>query len=316
MGRPRKPENADLPPGVYRKAGVLYEIRDGKAVKAGPRSSDGMRGLIATFLAHKEKHVTANTAALYRSCARKLTEALAEFEPHQVKPRNVAEVKMQLAKTPAMANECVSFLRLVFDYALEHQLVESNPCFGVKRFESNKRTRCPTDSELRAIHDAAGPQLKVIIELLVLTGQRVGDVLRIKRSDIVDGGTAIRFKQQKTGAALTIKNPELRDVIARADALGGNVKAFTLLSNSRGKAPCYRQVIEEWHRVLRATGIEDLHMHDLRAKSITAAKRQGLDPRAVAGHASEAMTARYIREHDEPVVAGPSFAGVLRTEKQ
>ena len=323
MSRPRK-SSRHLPPCVYEKHGAYYYVKAGKwtriagtadeavvwyATNVAERTttSGTMPDLIERVYQHKLPALARATATAYRSHVKTLKRVFADFRPEQVTGRHVAELKLSLSKTPNMANEAVSFLRGVFDFALEHQLVDSNPCFGIKRYEVTKRRRCPSDAELAAIHAAAGPRLKVIIELLVLTGQRVNDVLKLRRDALTEQG--VRFVQQKTGNPLTIRwSPELRETVERAKSLhSDNVLAVYLLAGPRGAPPHYRTIHEQWHEALRAAGVEDLHIHDLRAKAITAAKRQGLDPRAVAGHSSEAMTARYIREHDEPLVEGPSF---------
>jgi len=60
-------------------------------------------------------------------------------------------------------------------------------------------------------------------------------------------------------------------------------------------------------RAAAKPGVENAHLHDLRAKSITDAKKQGLDPQALAGHITEAQTIRYIRDREtSSVVEGPS----------
>lgn len=58
-------------------------------------------------------------------------------------------------------------------------------------------------------------------------------------------------------------------------------------------------------------GVLDTRLHDMRAKSITEANRQGLDAKGLAGHSSQSMTDRYIRDRDLEPIKPPSF-GQLR----
>jgi integrase len=322
MGK-RRENRSNLPPCVYIKHGAYYLVKGGKWTRIGSTTAEaltaharlagtapgstpgGLPALIWKVYEHKLPTLARSTAASYKACATKLADVFASFEPGQVTQRHVAQLKVDMSATPNMANETVGFLRQVYDFALEHQLVDSNPCTGIKRFEVNKRRRCPSDAELARIYAASGDRLQVIIKLLCLTGQRVGDVLRLRRDQLTEQG--IRFKQQKTGAPLTIAwSTELREVVERAKTLS-ETPSLTLLAGRRGAAPHYRSVIEQWHAACAKAGVEDLHLHDLRAYAVTNAKRQGLDPRAVAGHASESMTARYIRIHDEPIVTGPKI---------
>lgn len=46
------------------------------------------------------------------------------------------------------------------------------------------------------------------------------------------------------------------------------------------------------------------------------AKKQGKDPTALLGHRNQAMTARYLREKEVPLVQGPSIRQVLGVRRK
>jgi integrase len=84
------------------------------------------------------------------------------------------------------------------------------------------------------------------------------------------------------------------------------VASLYLFSTKRGGRPySYRTVHDMWARACERAGVADATPHDLRAKSLTDAKRQGLDPQALGGHSTEAMTLRYIRDKATVVALGP-----------
>lgn len=328
MSRPRKTDR-HLPPCVYLRHGAYWYVKGGKWRRLGAtlvealeeyarlheQPAGGMPKLIDLVLEHIRPKLAKSTARQYDVAARKLAKALIEFSPEQVKPKHVAAIKVAMASHPNMANRCLSVLRLVFQYAVEWQLVDSNPCIGIKRHAEHKRSRYLTDDELVAIHGKAGPRLRCIMDVLYLTGQRVSDVLRIRYADLTPDG--IRFEQGKTGARLVVRwTPELRAAVDHAKALHGNIRALTLFHNRRGKTPDYRTVRDQWEAACEAAGIADAHLHDLRAKAITDAKRQGKDPTALAGHVSAAMTDRYIRQRETPLVDGPNFGRPLDSGKE
>ena len=60
-------------------------------------------------------------------------------------------------------------------------------------------------------------------------------------------------------------------------------------------------------RYVDKAGLDDIHLHDFRAKAITDANKQGHDPQALAGHTTEAQTVRYLRDKEIPRVYGPRF---------
>lgn len=324
--RPRK-YNRHLPPCVYLKHGSYWMVRNGKWRRIGTTlhaalaeyanvheqpHGGGMAKLIDDALDVICAKVKPSTAKQYRTAGRKLKPKLVEFAPEQVQPKHIARLKVAMANTPNMANRCLSVLRQVFDYALEQQLVASNPAIGIKRHTEAKRTRLVSMDEYAAIYAKAGPRLQVIMDLLVRTGQRVNDVLRIRRADLLDSG--IRFTQQKTGAKPVVPwTSELRTVVERAKSLHGNIRALTLLHNRRGKTPDYRTVRDQWDRACAAAGIDDAHLHDLRAVSATWAKKQGKNATTLLGHSSPANTARYLRDREEVLAEGPSFGHLLDT---
>jgi integrase len=290
---------------VWRPLGADFQtaLKAHSKLLGGP--TGGMAKLIDRVMEHIRPRLKPSTIQQYESVIRVLKRKLADFEPDQVKPRTIAELKVSMIDTPNFCNRALSVLRVVFNHALEWGLVESNPVIGIMRHHEHKRSRYLSNAERAAIRAAAGPRLKVIIDLLYLTGQRVSDVLKIRRADLTDVG--IEFQQQKTGTKLTVAwTPELKAAVEAAKSLDGNVAAFTLLRNRRGKAPDYRSVQEQWTRACEAAGVADSHLHDLRAASITDVTRMGFDAQALAGHSSAQMTKRYVRLRESPVVRGPS----------
>ncbi|MFN8758694.1 MAG: tyrosine-type recombinase/integrase [Tagaea sp.] len=248
--------------------------------------------------------VSPETAKQYRVAARKLQGIFAEFAPHDVQSRHVAQMRRGLAGTPNMANRCLTVLRLVFDYAVEEQLVDGNPCVGVKRLAETKRERLVELDEFNRIRAVAPPRLQCVMDLAYLTGQRIMDVVSLHRSAIRDEG--IFFRQAKTDTRLIVRwTPELRAAVERAKALGGKVEGMTLFRTRDGTAPAYRTVRDQWVAACQKAGVADTTMRDLRAMAATHAKRQGIPATALLGHTSEAMTARYLRDREVPVVDGP-----------
>ncbi len=104
--------------------------------------------------------------------------------------------------------------------------------------------------------------------------------------------------------------------MARARALHGSVepvnfvdkRARPLLRNRRGKAPDYSTVALQWRTACELAGVEDGHIHDIRAMATTDAKRQGKDPQKIAGHEDARTTKIYLRGLEVEVVDGPIMA--------
>lgn len=309
-----------LPPRMHKKHGAFYLVDKARkwhrlsadydealrlyAEHAEPTPEGSMVWLIETAMPVICRKVKPSTKEQYEQAANKLKAVFAEFKPEDVKPKHVAKVKLALAKTPAMANRVLTVMTLIFAYAVEQQLVEWNPCIGIKKHTLSPRTRLLSHAEIEAIKTHSPARLRCMIDILYLTGQRIGDILTLRRSDITEIGIA--FKQQKTEARLIVEwTPELRAAVDAALALHINVKAMTLFHTQHGGPPGYETVWEQWVRACKVAGVEDANPHDLRARAITDAEEQGLDPQALAGHTDRKMTERYIRARKIPVVKGP-----------
>jgi integrase len=324
--RPRK-RDRDLPSCVYRKHGALWLVKRGRWTRLGDdgdleaalavyarlidRPTGGMAPLLESTLKHLRPRVAASTYDSYRKAADKLAEVFAEFAPHQVQPRHVVQFQLAYAGTPNMANRMLSVLRQAFDLALRLEMIDANPCVGVNRLGERKRDRYLSDTELAAIRAKAGPRLQVVMDLLYCTAQRPVDVLKIREADIGEDG--ITFRQQKTGARLTVKwSPELRAAVDAARALY-RVRGVYLVRGRAGKPADYRTVAQQWHDAVTAAGVPDAQLRDIRPKSITDADMQGRQAQALAGHATPAMTQRYIRRRRTPLVEGPSLRQPSKT---
>lgn len=320
MTRPRK-RDRHLPPCVYLKHGAYYLVRAGKWTRLGDtlgpalteyarrvETPDGsVSHLLDQVLQAAAKRIKPTTLQQYQTAVTKIRVAFIEFSPHQVRPTHIAAFMDHYAGIPGMANRMRTILKMAFDLAVRTGQCDSNPVISIARHPETRRTRYLTDAEYQAIHAAASPTLRAIIDLAFLTAQRIGDVLKIREPDITADG--IEIDQEKTNRRLLIAwTPDLRAAVAAARALQGrNTRCIYLLGQRSGKIRSYRGVRDLWDRACTRAGIQDAHLHDIRAKSLTDAKRQGLDAQHLAGHSTEAMTARYLRSRERDAVTGPSF---------
>jgi integrase len=332
--RPRK-KDRHLPACVYRRHNAYFLVRAGKWTRLGGdlrtaleryaaligAGSGTVAALIERAIGDAAERVRPSTLKQYRTAAAKLQAALIEFTPEQVQPRHVAQLMDHHRHTPNMANRMRSVLKLAFDIAVRAGTVPANPVSVIAPHRERRRDRYLTGAEYRAIWQEASPTLRDIIDLCYLTAQRISDVLSIRLADLTDAGIEIR--QQKTGKRLLIRwSPDLRAVvdgargrlperkIVRIDAPG------YLLAQRTGRIRSYGGVRDLWRRACLRAGVADAHLHDLRAKSLTDADRQGIDAQHLAGHSTQAMTARYLRDRTPTPVDGPRFsAGVLDSVK-
>ena len=115
--------------------------------------------------------------------------------------------KMVAAKaaTPSSARNFLNTLRAMLQFAVDIGMRSDNPAGGVKRVKiktDGYRTWGEDDiAQFEAKHEV-GSRARLALALLLYTGQRRSDVVKMGRQHIRNG--VLKLKQQKTGTALTI----------------------------------------------------------------------------------------------------------------
>ena len=323
--RPRKTDR-HLPSSVYLRHGAYYLVQKGKWIRLGktlkealseyakrkePEDSELMPALMARWL--NQIKIAPSTMRTYRLGVKKLSKILAEFRPRDVTARDIMTILHHHKETPAMANQLRAVLVGSLEYAFVEQLVDRNVARDTKSLKQVKRDRYLTDQEYRVIYEQASPTLKAIMDIAYITGQRVGDVLKITYADLTE--TGISVIQQKTKKRMTVEwSDELRAAVESAKKLHQCVKAFSLFHTHKGTAFTYWNFRQHWVRAIEGTGIENIHFHDIRAKAGTDAKSQGLDSQTLLGHESERTHKIYLRSKEIPV-ATPVSIGHVQNKK-
>lgn len=176
----------------------------------------------------------------------------------------------------------------------------------MKRPRSQPRDRLILDEEFEGVKAIAPKRMKLAMMLALLTGQRQGDILRFKWSDIQD--MEIHLQQSKTGKRLAIGiNVELEKVLDECWQLkGGGADGSEYIIPTRTGAPytgegfraTYQRLMRRWV----AAGGSRFRYHDLRALAATKCATPEIAMRLL-GHTTLAMTMRVYRRGIERVQA-------------
>jgi integrase len=101
------------------------------------------------------------------------------------------------------ANREIALLSHIFNTAREWGYTsKENPCRGVRKNKEEPRDFYADRDVWNAVYQCASMELRDAMDLAYLTGQRPGDVLKMRESDIKDG--ALLVKQGKTKKFLRI----------------------------------------------------------------------------------------------------------------
>ena len=177
---------------------------------------------------------------------------------------------------------------------------------GVARVHIDKKSHQPWPGHVVEQTLAAGdPVLRLGLCLLLFTGQREGDVVRMKWGDIreYDGQEEIRVVQEKTGTKIWV--PLHRDLKALLDV---TPRASDYILNSTWGRPfaSSQSLYEKIKQVLKRTGNGNYVPHGLRATAAVRLIEAGCSEdqaAAITGHRNMNVLRGYLRGVNQPKLA-------------
>ncbi|RNF34085.1 tyrosine-type recombinase/integrase [Paracoccus methylarcula] len=310
----------DLPAYVYRKGqkGYLYFCRwkttqrmyeqPGTAEFAAeyallmrgrpPAPKRTIKGLIQKYVSDPGwLELAYNTRKSYGRHFKYLEDVAGNIDPATLRTAHIYEMRDALRDTPTDANRKIGVLSTLLNYGRRIGWVERNVAEKIEKLKGKKPERepWPTD-KIKAFRKAAAPLPRLIFEMLLGTGQRIGDVLKMRWSDIEDGGIWVR--QQKTGHGI---------FVPLTDALAGAIDKTTrdgdtIIAQPNGKPVSYSFAHKLVMDVRVKIGAEAWDIHSLRhSAAAEIASLPGMTIEhvmAITGHTSEQMARHYSRRAD------------------
>jgi integrase len=214
------------------------------------------------------------------------------------------------ATRPGMANLTRAVLSKIAVYSIETGVRVDNPFAGLKPFRLGTYHTW-TDAEIAQFERRwpLGTRERLAFALLLYTGQRGGDVVKMLRSDIVDG--RIRVAQDKTrkGTTNELMIP-IHPALARALQAGPVVGMQHIITDARGKP--LRALTDLIERAVNLAGLPSRCVaHGLRKAALRRLAESGGTTKeiaAVSGHRSLAEIERYTARADQAGLARSAIA--------
>jgi integrase len=200
-----------------------------------------------------------------------------------------------LADKPGLANKLRMALRVLMKHAVEIRLRADDPTRETKamRVKSDGH-HAWTEQEIAQFEHKhpIGSRARLAMTLLIYTGQRRGDVIRMGHQHIRNGYVHVR--QEKTGIELDIPvHPNLAAIIAAAPR-----DNMTFVTTKLG-GPFAASAFSAWfRRECNAAGLPHCSAHGLRkaaARRLAEAGCTAHEIAAITGHASLREIERYTR---------------------
>jgi integrase len=170
---------------------IMYAVAKGEDPQAEKRArrSAGTFGELAER--YREDYAQRHNKSWRQADALVRRYLLPRWAKLEAKAIHRSEVRLTIGRisAPMLANQVLAAASAIFSWAVKQEVIAVNPCHGVERHKTTSRERILSDSELPLFWQAfdraglAGTALKLIL----LLGQRPGEVGHMRSEHIVDG---------------------------------------------------------------------------------------------------------------------------------
>ena len=220
-----------------------------------------------------------------------------------LKPGQIVKLHHGMAPTPVQANLVVGTLTHMFKLAAGWGIVPegTNPCRTVVKYRERKRDRYLTDAEYHRlgsvldealIEGGATAASVTAIRLLMLTGCRCNEILRLSWDEVDPEAGELRLRDSKTGPRTVSLSPMTSELLANLPRTPDDVWVIP----GRKPGTHMRKLDTAWRKLRSRAGLHDVRLHDLRHSFASRALSLGESLPMIGkllGHTQIATTARY-----------------------
>ncbi len=228
----------------------------------------------------------------------------------ELQRKHIVQILAGVGHQPYVANYLLRMLQILMRHAVETGLRTDNPARDIQTIKiKSDGYHGWTEDEIARFerkHPVRSRE-RLALALLLYTGQRRSDVIKMGPQHIQDG--FLRVRQAKTSADLLIPiHPELRAII---DACPPQHLTFI---TTTGERPFSARGFSNWFgRACKAAGLVKCTAHGLRkaaARRLAEAGASAHEISAITGHRSLSEVSRYTRAADQKRLATSAMAKI------
>lgn len=286
-----------------------------------------VRGFLDSYLKRRAGEIKDSSLAGYKGVAKAFLEWLgesADMDLFRLERRHIIDFRTHLAETvsKASANKYLKYLRVFFRDAKRDRLIFDNPCedVSVLKREASENARRPfTKDELHLLmREVEGSEWVSLIRLGLYTGQRLGDLARLRWSSVDLVHDEIHIITAKTGRVvlvpickplkehlLTLPSSDSGEAVVHPRAAGVGVNHLSrefgeVLARCGFREKASHRKAKDGRAAKRT--VNGLTFHSLRHTSVSMMKNAGISSAVVqdlVGHESAEISAHYTHIDSE-----------------
>ncbi len=259
----------------------------------------------------KSKNRASATILAYGKDIQQLIEFLESLEKNHIHDVNGTDIQAFLAKlknegyTPKSLSRKLNSTRTFYRYLKVNEYVTDDPSLLVEhpKYELNP-PRMLSPLEYRALRDAASVDSRIyaIIEVLLQTGIRIGELANLRVEDVLDNALHIRPYEGHESREVPL-NRRAKESLKRYMETRANTTDTHVFVTKTGRPFLVRNIRDAVERYFKKAGIENVKINDLRHTFVSHHLKQGVSLvflSKVLGHKRLSSTERYlqyVKEH-------------------
>ncbi|QJD51917.1 tyrosine integrase [Mycobacterium phage VA6] len=265
-----------------------------------------------------ERDLAGGTKDLYSTHARKrIYPVLGDTPVAEMTPALVRAWWAGMGKQcPTARRHAYNVLRAVMNTAVEDKLVSENPCRIEQKAPAERDVEALTPEELDVVAGEVFEHYRVAVYILAWTSLRFGELIEIRRKDIMDDGETMKLRVRRgaarVGEKIVVGNTKtvrskrpvtvpphvaamIRAHMADRTKMNKGPEAL-LVTTTRGQRLSKSAFTRSLKKGYAKIGRPDLRIHDLRAVGATLAAQAGATTKELMvrlGHTTPRMAMKY-----------------------
>ena len=254
----------------------------------------------------KSKNRASATILAYGKDIQQLIEFLEALEKNNIHEVGGNDIQAFLTKlkdegyTPKSLSRKLNSTRTFYRYLKVNEFITDDPSLLVEhpKYELNP-PRMLSPLEYRALRDAASVDSRIyaIIEVLLQTGIRIGELANLRVDDINDNSLHIRPYEGHEAREVPL-NRRAKEALKRYMETRANTADQHVFVTKTGRPFLVRNIRDAVERYFKKAGIENVKINDLRHTFVAHHLKQGVSLvflSKVLGHKRLSSTERYLQ---------------------
>jgi integrase len=243
---------------------VMFQVAEGKdpvAERKAERSRGTFEELATQYVEQYAKRKNRSWRQADALVRRHLIPRWGKLQAASVSRSDVKAMMVSI-EAPIVANQTLAAASAIFAWAIREETVTANPCQLVERNETKSRERVLSDSEIPKFwtaFDGAGLVASTALKLILLTGQRPGEVRHMRREHIKDG-----WWEMPGDPVPALNWPGTKNGATHRVWLSESVQALLAELDGEGSVFGGVRVDEAMRKICAELGVERATPHDLR----------------------------------------------------